>query len=55
MRAALVAAAAATLGIFALANLSPTTEPTRASMVHAVSFGGLSLVQVVHEPLALAR
>jgi hypothetical protein len=29
---ALVAAAAATLGILALASLSPTTQPTRASI-----------------------
>jgi hypothetical protein len=55
MRAALVPAAAATLGIVALGSLSPTTEPTRASTVHAASFGGPSAVPVVHEPVVLAR
>ena len=50
MRAALVAGAAAMLGLLALASLSPTAERPRVSVVEARSAG-----QLVREPIALAR
>jgi hypothetical protein len=49
VRALFVAAAAATLGLLALANLSPTTAGPR-SMAEAPSFGVPVVARVVYKP-----
>jgi hypothetical protein len=55
MRAALVAAAAATLGLLALASLSPTAERPRAGVAEAPSFRvPIAAVAYSRDPLALA-
>ena len=55
MRAALVAAAAAAVGILALASLSPTGERPRASVSQQPQFRAPTAVLAARDPLALAR
>jgi len=57
MRAAFVAAAAAALGLLALASLSPTAKQPRASVAEATSFRAPVAAPVAYsrDPLAVAR